>query len=116
MPDSNRNTTGLPVLSAGNWIDQLGTLLSLKSFVTFVPSKVNRRQARQGELRSKRRSSGGESALGYKVNRRQAREGALGYKVYRRQARQGELRSKRKSSGGEGALGDVVSNIGLRTQ
>gem|GEM_PF-5107052 len=46
--------------------------------------KVNRRQARQGELRSKRRSSGGEGALGYKVNRRQAREGALGYSVSRK--------------------------------
>ena len=53
--------------------------------------KVNRRQARQGELRSKRKSSGGEGALGYKVNRRQAREGALGYKVNRRQAREGAL-------------------------
>jgi hypothetical protein len=53
--------------------------------------KVNRRWARQGELRSKRGSSGGEGALGYKVNRRQAREGALGYKVNRRQAREGAL-------------------------
>ena len=52
---------------------------------------MNRRQARQGELRSKRGSSGGEGALGYKVNRRQAREGALGYKVNRRQAREGAL-------------------------
>ncbi|MEN8803472.1 MAG: hypothetical protein ABF297_15990 [Thiogranum sp.] len=41
--------------------------------------KVNRRQARQGELRSKRESPGGEGALGHKVNRRQAREGALGH-------------------------------------
>ncbi|MGB5729744.1 MAG: hypothetical protein WBM52_21305, partial [Thiogranum sp.] len=58
--------------------------------------KVNRRQARQGELHSKRRSPGGEGALGYKVNRRQAR--------------QGELRSKRRSSGGEGV--NVTAVIG----
>ena len=32
-------------------------------------------------MRSKRRSPGGEVALGCKVNRRQAREGALGCKV-----------------------------------
>ncbi|MGB5729291.1 MAG: hypothetical protein WBM52_18985, partial [Thiogranum sp.] len=67
--------------------------------------KVNRRQARQGELRSKRRSSGGEGALGYKVNRRQAREGALGYKVNRRQAREGALGYKvNRRQAREGAL------------
>ena len=38
--------------------------MSFKSLVTFVPFKVNCRQARQGELRSKRRSPGGESPLG----------------------------------------------------
>jgi hypothetical protein len=35
--------------------------------VTFVSFKVNRRKARQGELRSKRRSPGGEVALGQVV-------------------------------------------------
>ena len=30
--------------------------------------EVNRRQARQGELRSKRRSPGGEGTLGYSVS------------------------------------------------
>ena len=33
-------------------------------------NKVNRRQARQGELRSKRRSPGGEGALGHSVSRK----------------------------------------------
>jgi len=97
----------------GTALLQLTSLLvnstdSLNCVVRSCFHKVNRRQARQGELRSKRRSAGGEGALGYKVNRRQAREGALGYKVNRRQARQGELRSKRGSSGGEGPLEERV--------
>ena len=50
MPDSNRNTTGIHVISAGEWIEQRENLLSLNSFVTFVPFKVNRRQAREGAL------------------------------------------------------------------
>ena len=52
------------MISAGKWIEQRGNLVSLNSFVTFAPFKVNRRQARQGELRSKRRSPGGEGPLG----------------------------------------------------
>jgi len=71
--------------------------------------KVNCRQARQGELRSKRGSPRGEGALGYKVNCRQAREGALGYKVNCRQAREGALGYKVNCAAREGALGCSVS-------
>jgi len=38
------------------------------TLVPFVTFKMNRRQARQGELRSKRGSSGGEGALGHLVD------------------------------------------------
>ena len=40
-----------------------------------VSHKVNRRQARQGELLSKRGSPGGEGALGYRVSQKLASAG-----------------------------------------
>ena len=43
-----------------------------KPVIYFASFKVNRRQTRQGELRSKRESAGGEGALGGAVRLYQA--------------------------------------------